>query len=533
MENDTPAWPVLGLAALAILVGAFIPLPGLDYEAVHAFHPALLPPVAVIGETLPWLATVWLVLIGTGRETQPAARTIAFVVYLTVVAVQGIGIALYLESLNGVVMFDVVADPGWAFRLRTCLVWAAGAAFVWFLALRVEATGRARGALFLLLIRVAVDTATSGWDAGRAVGQGAEHALLLAVWVMPFAVALVGVAITFRPPNAWPVTFRGREIRSWWDALALVALAVIPGSFLSSLATWTGATPDVAWIDAAAAVSFGIAIVAWWFRAGGQGKRVPGPSLFGIALLMASVVPTLLGFFESGGLERALTPPPLAGESSFTIVLRAEGRFDPGDPAAMVTRLERLGARAEVLERSPERIRLAVNDALGPEPVLDALQPRHFELRMVVESMERDCAAVDETRPLQATGCEYRREAFPLEPGRCVFHCLEPEVRLSTGDVTDASVIADEWSIGVFVTLREDAAERFADLTGRSIGRKLGIVVDDAVMSAPVIQDRIAGGRIQISLGQGPDTIVQAEALAAALQPGAEIRTRWTFEAIE
>lgn len=539
MNADHPgsnrAWVVLALSALVVIVGAFVPLPGLDYEAIHALHPTMLPPIAVVGGSVPWLATIHFVLIGAGWDAKPGARMLAFALYLVVVVVQGIGIAMYLEGLNGTVMFDVVAEPGWAFRLRTGLIWAAGAALVWYLAARVDATGRARGALFLLLIHVALDHATAGWDAGRAFGSGTAASSGLIGWlVVPLAVAFVGAVIALRPPASWPVMLRGREVRSWWDALALVALAVIPGSFASSLAMWSGDASQWVWLDAVIAVAIAIGVVAWWWRAGGSGARELGSAIFGAVFFLGAFVPAMLGFFESGGLERAMAPAPLAGDSTFTLVLRAEGgSFQPSDPQAMITRLDRLGAHAEVTDRSPGIIRLEVRNAIGPEPVLQALQPHHFELRMVVESRELECSAVDESRPLQATGCEFRPETFPLEPGRCVFHCLEPEVRLSTGDVEDATVVADEWGVGVFATLRSDAAARFADLTGANVDRKLAIVVDDVVMSAPVIRERIGGGRIQISLGQGPDVLVEAEALAAALQPGAEIRTRWRYEAIE
>lgn len=524
---------MLALSALAIIVGAFVPLPGLDYDAIRAFEPAILPPFGVVGESVAWLATVHFVLIAAKWDAKPAARRIAFVIYLVVVAIQGIGIALFLESLNGVAMFDVVDEPGWAFRLRSSLIWSAGGSLVWYLAARIDATGRAHGALFLLLIRVGFDYATRGFDVGRAFGQGTSEGSLAAWLLVPLAVALVGAAIAIRPP-VWPVTFRDRAMRSWWDALALVALAVIPGSFASSLAMWSGDVVEWAWVDELLAFAIAIPTVVWWWRLEDEGEREVAPAIFGAVFVVGSLVPAMLGYVESGGFERAMAPAPLAGNASFTLVLRAEGgSFQPSDPQAMITRLDRLGARAEVTDRTPGVIRLEVHDAIGPDEVLEALQPHHFELRMVVETRELECAAVDESRPLQATGCEFRPEMFPLEPGRCAFHCLEPEVRLSTGDVEDASVVVDEWGVAVAATLRGDAAERFADLTAANVDRKLAIVVDDTVVSAPVIRSRIGGGRIQISLGQGPDVLVEAEALAAALQPGAEIRTRWTYEAIE
>ena len=298
---------------------------------------------------------------------------------------------------------------------------------------------------------------------------------------------------------------------------------------------WTGDATSLVWLDAAIAAVIAVASIGWWWRLGGQGERPVGAAVFGGLFFLGSCVPAMLGYVESGGLERAFAPAPLAGEASFTLVLRAvdSETFQPSDPEAMVTRLERLGAHAEVVDRTPGVIRLRVRDALGPESVMQAIQPHHFELRIVAETQELPCSSVDESRPLQATGCEFRPEAFPIEPGRCAFHCLEPEVRVSTGDIEEANVVADEWGVGIYAELTRDAAVRFSDLTAANVGRKLAIVVDDVVMSAPIIQDRIGGGHVQITLGQGPDELVEAEALVAALRPGAEIRTRWTCEAIE
>ena len=64
----------------------------------------------------------------------------------------------------------------------------------------------------------------------------------------------------------------------------------------------------------------------------------------------------------------------------------------------------------------------------------------------------------------------------------------------------------------------------FEEITGRSIGKRMAIVLEDLVDSAPVIQDRIAGGRAQITLGgmKSPQEILtDAKNLALVLKAGA------------
>ena len=89
-----------------------------------------------------------------------------------------------------------------------------------------------------------------------------------------------------------------------------------------------------------------------------------------------------------------------------------------------------------------------------------------------------------------------------------------------TGDVlSDARV-----SIGQFndpyvsVTFDSKGAREFERITGENIKKRMAIVLDNSVYSAPVIQDRIAGGRAQIT---GSFTMQEANDLAIVLRAGA------------
>ncbi|MDH5674912.1 MAG: protein translocase subunit SecD [Myxococcales bacterium] len=53
----------------------------------------------------------------------------------------------------------------------------------------------------------------------------------------------------------------------------------------------------------------------------------------------------------------------------------------------------------------------------------------------------------------------------------------------------------------VAVNFNSEGASAFGDLTGRNVKRRMAIVLDDRVESAPVIQTEIGGGRCQITLG--------------------------------
>ena len=94
---------------------------------------------------------------------------------------------------------------------------------------------------------------------------------------------------------------------------------------------------------------------------------------------------------------------------------------------------------------------------------------------------------------------------------------------MSGENVEDASVGSDQYGRPVTNMRFSNAdAGKFADLTERNTNKQLAILIDDMVYSAPNIQERIGGGRVQITMGGGGARVrKEAEALAAVLKSGA------------
>jgi preprotein translocase subunit SecD len=106
-----------------------------------------------------------------------------------------------------------------------------------------------------------------------------------------------------------------------------------------------------------------------------------------------------------------------------------------------------------------------------------------------------------------------------------------------TGEyITDARVNFNERTSRPEVGLTFDhrGAELFGNISGDNVGKRMAIVLDGKVNSAPVLQERIGGGRAVITLGgMRGATEVQNEArdLAAVLRSGAlPAPLRKTFE---
>jgi len=95
-----------------------------------------------------------------------------------------------------------------------------------------------------------------------------------------------------------------------------------------------------------------------------------------------------------------------------------------------------------------------------------------------------------------------------------------------TGDMlTDARVSIDQQKNKPYVSMTFDknGARLFADVTGKFIKRRMAIVLDNRVNSAPVIQSKIAGGSAMItlnSMGDYNSIFREAKDLALVLRAG-------------
>ncbi len=112
---------------------------------------------------------------------------------------------------------------------------------------------------------------------------------------------------------------------------------------------------------------------------------------------------------------------------------------------------------------------------------------------------------------------------------------------LLTGDqVRDAAAVPDQstQSLGgwhVALTFTDRGGDIFEQVTANNIKRRFAIILDDKIESAPVIQDRIAGGHASITMGSGDpevqlreskqlELVLRSGALPAPISPSNEQR---------
>jgi preprotein translocase subunit SecD len=104
-------------------------------------------------------------------------------------------------------------------------------------------------------------------------------------------------------------------------------------------------------------------------------------------------------------------------------------------------------------------------------------------------------------------------------------YLVESNPRLTGDQLADARVQIDQQKNEPYVSLdfKTQGAKIFEELTGANVGKRMAIILDGNVYSAPNILTRIAGGRAQITLGGGGFNKVMKEArdLALVLRAGA------------
>jgi len=123
---------------------------------------------------------------------------------------------------------------------------------------------------------------------------------------------------------------------------------------------------------------------------------------------------------------------------------------------------------------------------------------------------------------VELPGVEKVQDALDMvgKTAQLQFVTPDEEVVLTGSNVVDASPVYLDREPNPVVSLELDGegTRRFADATGRFIGQPIYIILDDEVISAPLVQQQISLGQATIS---GNFTIEEASNLAALIRAGA------------
>jgi preprotein translocase subunit SecD len=183
----------------------------------------------------------------------------------------------------------------------------------------------------------------------------------------------------------------------------------------------------------------------------------------------------------------------------------------------------------QAIERTSERAPAGESQPQVESEFLVARGPGSLEaLKAYVASL-----SVPEGRQISVGRME---GGTPDEPAWRTWYLID-HTEVTGEDIQDAFVSFDQSSGSrpvVSLQFKTEGASEFEALTGANIQRRMAIVLDDRVESAPVIQARIGGGHAQITLGSYLDyqmllneardlvVVLKAGALPAPLRPSNE-----------
>lgn len=165
--------------------------------------------------------------------------------YATVVLslFQGFGTAMFLERLNATSTYgDVVANPGWGFRLMTMLTLTTGTAFLMWLGEQIQERGIGNGISLIIFAGIVADLPDALFQTATQVriGQLQPVTLLLIGFVSVVVVALI--VFFERGQRRLPIHYAkrmvGRKVYGGQSShlpLRVNASGVIPPIFASSL----------------------------------------------------------------------------------------------------------------------------------------------------------------------------------------------------------------------------------------------------------------------------------------------------------
>ncbi len=172
-----------------------------------------------------------------------------------------------------------------------------------------------------------------------------------------------------------------------------------------------------------------------------------------------------------------------------------------------------------IQQQGQDRILVQVPGLDNPQRLIDLIgKTAKLAFRMVDLSMSPEAARQSGRVPPGSELVTSDAERDPMT-GRPVDYLVQRRVLVSGDNLTDSQATFDQSSQPV-VSFRFDpvGARRFADATRENVGRPFAIVLDNKVISAPVIREPILGGSGIIS---GNFTTDSAKDLALLLRAGA------------
>jgi preprotein translocase subunit SecD len=190
-------------------------------------------------------------------------------------------------------------------------------------------------------------------------------------------------------------------------------------------------------------------------------------------------------------------------------------KFDAVDRSVEIVRkrVDETGTReANIQRQGDDRILLQIPGLTDPSHVKELLgRTAKMTFRLVDETAPE---ISDRKKAIAPAGSVYLESS---ESGK--FIAIKKQILVGGETLTEASLSYDEYNRpNVSFGFNRAGAKKFGDATRENVGKRFAIVLDNEVISAPVIQTPITGGQGRIT---GDFSIERARDLALLLRAGA------------
>ena len=176
-------------------------------------------------------------------------------------------------------------------------------------------------------------------------------------------------------------------------------------------------------------------------------------------------------------------------------------------------RIDQFGvAEPDIRKQAGNRIQVQLPGISDPRRAVQIIgQTAHLEFHLVREDVDPNKAVL----PAGVVVLPMLEKTAGQSEGHIA---VEKDSMLTGEDIADARPAFDNMNKSyVTMSFNTRGARIFERVTGESVGRRMAIVLDGKVYSAPVIRERIGGGKASIS---GNFTTAEAQDLAIVLRAG-------------
>lgn len=216
--------------------------------------------------------------------------------------------------------------------------------------------------------------------------------------------------------------------------------------------------------------------------------------------------------------EFGVAEPSISQQGADRILVQLPGMADAEKAKALINTAAKLDFMMVLDDKTPADL---------PKLIEDAEKAGNYSIQTLKysEYINRINADLKSKLPEKSMVLFQKAEnAATMEVGRTPF-LVATDTGLGGESLDNAYVSFNEYGAPeVAISFNASGANKFKELTGSNIGKRMAIVLDKVVKTAPVIQTQIGDGRAVVTLGGGRDpeaSMAEAKMISTALRAGA------------